>query len=300
MKSWIVAWVAVLAALLVYAESADPTGSFVLRPARVWTEGELVHTGWVVTVEGNHIVGVGPKESLRVPAGAQVIELPDTTSLPGLMDAHFPSLPPSLQRDFLNDQVLKEPVAYRTLRAGGAGEGNTALRFHEAARPGNRRRGLRRRRTEARDRGRPHSWPRLFVATGRSSPRVPTVRRSRSLRPDICCTPQGAEEEEWFLMSSVRRVSRRVRGADWIKVRKRLSLGAGWEHTAYLQQEEEPWRARGTRLIRPAGLLRFMQRLPRKCAALYWRVSTWSNTVMAAPRKFSNSWRHAAWLICRP
>src|SRR5580698_6706924 len=117
MKLWVAACVVVLAAMSVRSEAADPTGSFVLRPARVWTEGEPVHTGWVVVVEGNHIVGVGPEKSAQA-AGAQVIDLPDTTLLPGLMDAHSHLFLHPYNETSWNDQVLKEPVAYRTLRAG--------------------------------------------------------------------------------------------------------------------------------------------------------------------------------------
>ena len=118
LKSWIAVCAIVGAALPFCSEAADPTGSFVLRPARVWTEGEPVHTGWVVAIEGNHIVGVGPKESLQVPPGAQLVDLPDTTLLPGLMDAHSHLFLHPYNETSWNDQVLKEPVAYRTLRAG--------------------------------------------------------------------------------------------------------------------------------------------------------------------------------------
>ncbi len=77
-----------------------------------------MHTGWVVVVEGSHIVGVGPGNSVQVPVGAQVIDLPGTTLLPGLMDAHSHLFLHPYNETSWNDQVLKEPVAYRTLRAG--------------------------------------------------------------------------------------------------------------------------------------------------------------------------------------
>src|SRR5690348_9121971 len=82
-----------VAALVASAQAAETSGvpsntSVVLRPARVWTEGEPVHTGWVVLVEGNHVAEVGTEKSVKVPAGAQVVDLPDSTLLPGLIDAH--------------------------------------------------------------------------------------------------------------------------------------------------------------------------------------------------------------------
>jgi imidazolonepropionase-like amidohydrolase len=116
LKSRIAAWVVALAALPLCVEAADLSGTYVLRPARVWTEGEPLHAGWVVVVQGNHIVGVGPEKP--APSGAQVIDLPDTTLLPGLMDAHSHLFLHPYNETSWNDQVLKEPVAYRTLRAG--------------------------------------------------------------------------------------------------------------------------------------------------------------------------------------
>jgi imidazolonepropionase-like amidohydrolase len=190
----------------------------VLRPARVWTEGEPVHTGWVVLVEGNRISGVGSEQSIKVPAGAEVIDLPDATLLPGLIDAHSHLFLHPYNETSWNDQVLKEPVAYRTLRAGVQAQatllsGFTTLRdlgtegadYSDVA--------LKRAIEDGLIPG-----PRLFVATraivatGAYGP-VP-----RSLRPDICCTPQGAEEASG-VPDMIRATREQAgRGADWIKV----------------------------------------------------------------------------------
>jgi imidazolonepropionase-like amidohydrolase len=224
LKSWIAAWVVVFAALSLRSAAADPTGSFVLRPARVWTEGEPVHTGWVVVVEGNHIMGVGPEKSAQAPAGVQApagalaIDLPDTTLLPGLMDAHSHLFLHPYNETSWNDQVLKEPVAYRTLRAGGQAKATLLSGF-----------------TTLRDLGTEGAdysdvalkraiedgiipGPRLFVATRAIVATGAYGPAPRSLRPDICCTPQGAEEASGI--PDVIRATREQagRGADWIKV----------------------------------------------------------------------------------
>ncbi|MGH8275908.1 MAG: amidohydrolase family protein, partial [Steroidobacteraceae bacterium] len=60
------------------------SGATLLRPAQVWTAGEGLHAGWVVLTEGKRIVAVGPASEVRSPAGAQRIELPGATLLPGL------------------------------------------------------------------------------------------------------------------------------------------------------------------------------------------------------------------------
>lgn len=216
--------------------AADST--FVLKPARVWTDGEPVHTGWVVVVEGNHIRAVGPEKSVEAPAGAQVLELPDTTLLPGLMDAHSHLFLHPYNETSWNDQVLKEPVAYRTLRAGvqakatlmagfttlrdlgteGADYSDVALKraIEDGLIPG----------------------PRLLVATRAIVATGAYGPAPRSLRPDICCTPQGAEEASG--VPDMIRVTREQagRGADWIKVYADYRWGPGGSTEPTFSEEE--------------------------------------------------------------
>jgi imidazolonepropionase-like amidohydrolase len=45
-------------------------------------------TGQVVVLSGERITGVGPLAQVKIPAGAQVIDLGQATVLPGLIDAH--------------------------------------------------------------------------------------------------------------------------------------------------------------------------------------------------------------------
>src|SRR5256885_4104383 len=70
------------------ANPAAEGRSFLLRPARVWSAGEPVHEGWVVLTRGERIVAAGPASAVQRSALAQVIDLPGTTLLPGLMDVH--------------------------------------------------------------------------------------------------------------------------------------------------------------------------------------------------------------------
>jgi len=216
--------------------AADST--FVLKPARVWTDGEPVHTGWVVVVAGNHIDAAGPEKSVQVPAGAQVVELPDTTLLPGLIDAHSHLFLHPYNETSWNDQVLKEPVAYRTLRAGvqakatlmagfttlrdlgteGADYSDVALKraIEDGLIPG----------------------PRLFVATRAIVATGTYGPAPRSLRPDVCCTPQGAEEASG--VPDMIRVTREQagRGADWIKVYADYRWGPGGSTEPTFSEEE--------------------------------------------------------------
>jgi len=92
--------------------------TIVLKPARVFdavTAG--THEGWIVVVTGNKIAAVGAASSVAVPPGARVIDLPGTTLLPGLIDAHSHIYLHPYNEAVWNDQVMKETLAYRTIAA---------------------------------------------------------------------------------------------------------------------------------------------------------------------------------------
>jgi imidazolonepropionase-like amidohydrolase len=93
-------------------------GTFLLTADHVFdARSEQVHAGWAVLVEGDKIAAVGPRGSIKVPAGAKEIDLPGTTLLPGLIDAHSHIFLHPYNETLWNDQVLKEPLAYRTIEA---------------------------------------------------------------------------------------------------------------------------------------------------------------------------------------
>ncbi len=96
-------------------EAGNPV---LLRPARVF-EGDdgRTHEGWVVLVAAGKIAAVGSPGQMQVPAGTTTIELPGMTLLPGLMDIHSHIFLHPYNETLWNDQVLKEPLAYRTIEA---------------------------------------------------------------------------------------------------------------------------------------------------------------------------------------
>ncbi|MEJ2144045.1 MAG: amidohydrolase family protein [Acidobacteriota bacterium] len=97
----------------------------ILRPARVF-DGTAMHEGWQVVVEGDRIVAAGSVAETTSPAGARVVELPDLTLLPGLIEGHSHLFLHPYDETPWDDQVLREPLALRTARAVVAAE--TTLR----------------------------------------------------------------------------------------------------------------------------------------------------------------------------
>ena len=100
------------------AGAQNAAATTLLMPARVFdAEDGKTHEGWVVLVKGDRIAAVGPKAQVAIPAGTKTIELPGMTLLPGLMDIHSHIFLHPYNETLWNDQVLKEPLAYRTIEA---------------------------------------------------------------------------------------------------------------------------------------------------------------------------------------
>jgi len=234
----LVCLLSLLAAATAGAAGAAAPPAVLLRPAQVWTAGEPLHGGWVVLTAGNRITAVGPAAAVQAPAGAQVVDLPDATLLPGLMDIHSHLLLHPYNETPWNDQVLKEPVPYRTLRAGVQARatllaGFTTLRDLGTEGADYADVSLRRAIAEGLVDG-----PRLFVATRAIVATGSYGPAPRGLRPDVCCTPQGAEEASG--VAEVIRATREQagRGADWIKVYADYRWGPDGSQQPTFSEEE--------------------------------------------------------------
>ncbi|HXZ59914.1 MAG TPA: amidohydrolase family protein [Steroidobacteraceae bacterium] len=226
------------ALMLAAAAGAAAGGAVLLLPEQVWTAGEPVHRGWAVLTDGARIAAVGPAAQVHAPAGAQVIELRGATLLPGLMDIHSHLFLHPYNETLWNDQVLKEPVPYRTLRAGVQARatlmaGFTTLRDLGTEGADYADVSLRQAIEDGLVEG-----PRLFIATRAIVATGSYGPAPRGLRPDVCCTPQGAQEA-----SGVPEVIRAVReqagrGADWIKVYADYRWGPGGTQQPTFSEEE--------------------------------------------------------------
>ena len=199
------------------AQASPPKDSLVLlRPAAVW-DGvtDVPHAGWSVLVRGDKIAAVGNTSEVGSPKGATVIDLPGTTLMPGLIEAHSHLLLHPYNEAAWNDQVLKEPLALRTARAVNHARntlmaGWTMVRDLGTEGAGYADVGLK----QSIDQGiipgpRMLVTTRAIVATGSYAPR----RVDFAFEP-----PQGAEEANG--PEDVIRVTRDqiAHGADWIKV----------------------------------------------------------------------------------
>jgi imidazolonepropionase-like amidohydrolase len=86
-----------------------------IRAARMFTgKGDELTKQQVILIEGSRIVQVGPASEVQIPLGTDVLDLGNATVLPCLIYGHthiFASGPD------LDEQMLKEPLQYRTLEA---------------------------------------------------------------------------------------------------------------------------------------------------------------------------------------
>ena len=214
---WLTLFTTIVVSMPAFADDA-----ILLRPDQVFTaEDSTVRPGWEVLVEGNLIKAVGP--GLAAPNGSRIIRLPGTTLLPGLMDIHSHLFLHPYNEKSWDDQVLKEPFAYRVLLAGAharatLNNGFTTLRDLGTEGASNGDVYLKRAINDGIVAG-----PRLQVATraivalGAYGP----VRRDYAV-PDL---PQGAEEVSGIDQIVVAVRHQAAAGADWIKLYADYEIG---------------------------------------------------------------------------
>jgi len=66
-----------------------PPGTIAVRAGKLFdSKAGTMLTNQVVLISGDKIIDVGPAASVKIPAGAQIIDLSQSTVLPGLIDGH--------------------------------------------------------------------------------------------------------------------------------------------------------------------------------------------------------------------
>lgn len=106
------------ATLALASASAALAQPVLLLPEAVFDgETERLHQSWGVLIAEGRIAAAGPASEIETPAGTQRRELPGQTLLPGLIDLHSHVLLHPYDETSWNDQVLRESVAERSIRA---------------------------------------------------------------------------------------------------------------------------------------------------------------------------------------
>jgi imidazolonepropionase-like amidohydrolase len=209
------------------AEARTGNGRTLIVPDRLFdSETGETRDGWGVIVEDDVIAAVGPVDGLRSEPVDRTIELPGTTLLPGLIEAHSHILLHPYDETLWNDQVLTESRAYRTILAvrhvdASLRSGFTTLRDLGSEGAAYADVGVRRAIEEGVIPG-----PRLLVATLALAATGSYAPGPRGFEPDLIL-PKGAHtvtgEDE--IRRSVR--EQIGRGADLIKVYADFGRGPG-------------------------------------------------------------------------
>ena len=100
------------------ASLAQTTGVVALRAGSLFDSntGQLV-PHQVILVEGETITEVGSEDRVKIPAGAQIIDLSQYTVLPGLIDAHTHMFPTRIGKSEVD--LMSSTMTYRTVIAAG-------------------------------------------------------------------------------------------------------------------------------------------------------------------------------------
>ena len=214
---------------------AGSTAPIVIKPGKVWDGlGHVAHNGWVIVVRGPIIEAAGPLADIKVPAGARIIDLPGTTLLPGLIDAHTHVLLHPYDEALWDDQVLKEALALRVCRATNhlrntLLSGFTTIRDLGTEGAGYADVGLKQAVVQGIIPGpRMLVATRAIVATGSYAP--------KGFAPEFNI-PQGAEEADG-VDPLIRVVRDQIgKGADWIKVYADTAMGGGAARPSFSLEE---------------------------------------------------------------
>lgn len=212
-------------ALIMSPGLAQASQPILIKPARVWTAENAgpPREDWAVLVKDGKIAAVGPAAQIDS-TGAEVVDLPGATVIPGLMDLHSHLFLHPYNETLWDDQVLKETPTYRTLRAAVQAKatleaGFTTLRDLGTEGVGAADVPLKKAINDGLIPG-----PRLFVATNAivATGSYGPARKNYNPEAEL---PQGAQEA-----SGVAEVVKAVReqagaGADWIKVYADYRIG---------------------------------------------------------------------------
>lgn len=199
-------------------QSPAPEGATLLVPARVWDgTATAPREGLVVLVRGDRIEAVGTRAQVNAPVDSRVIDLPGTTLIPGMIEAHSHLLLHPYNEASWDDQVLREHEALRVARATNHARNTLMAGFTTVRDLGTEGAGYA-------DVGLKHAIAQGIIPGPRVITTTKAIIATGSYAPKAFSTdvidhiPQGAEEADG--PGGIARVVRDQikHGADWIKV----------------------------------------------------------------------------------
>jgi imidazolonepropionase-like amidohydrolase len=105
-----------LALVLLFIAAPALAEPILLMPSRVFDGvNPQPHEGWSVLIDGDRIVAAG--RNLKPPPGAKTVLLSGATLIPGMIEGHSHLFLHPYNEALWDDQVLHEPLAFRTARA---------------------------------------------------------------------------------------------------------------------------------------------------------------------------------------
>jgi imidazolonepropionase-like amidohydrolase len=111
---WLVAGILGLTSVL----RAQAPHTVAVRAGRLYDgQSDRLLSNQVVLIRGERIAEVGPSDRVKIPPGAEEIDLSRATVLPGLIDAHTHIFLTGESGGRYDEQLLKESWQYRTIEA---------------------------------------------------------------------------------------------------------------------------------------------------------------------------------------
>ena len=97
---------AILLAASAAAQDSETSSIVIIGDRFIDATGTGVNEDYAVVIQGERIAEVGPKDRVRIPAGAEVIDVSGATVLPGLADVHVhPAFYLAGPREFEDDSL---------------------------------------------------------------------------------------------------------------------------------------------------------------------------------------------------
>lgn len=104
--------------VLFFLSSSSLIGQSIVLSAPKVFDGELFHDQYSIVIHKDTIVDIGPTSTIEIPPNSTRYTLDEGMLMPGMIEGHAHILLHPYNETSWNDQVLKETLAERALRAG--------------------------------------------------------------------------------------------------------------------------------------------------------------------------------------